>query len=110
MRQFAVMALVAMLGLAGVAKAEESQEITIVIKDHRFAPDVVEVPANVKVKLIVDNQDASPEEFESHSLKREKVIQAKSKATIIVGPLEPGEYGFVGEFNEDTAKGKLVVK
>lgn len=110
MKRFAALALVAMLGLAGQAKAEAAKEYTIVIKDHRFAPDVVEIPANVKVKLIVDNQDATPEEFESHDFKREKVIQGKSKATIVVGPLEPGEYKFFGEFNEKTAQGKVVVK
>ena len=29
---------------------------------------------------------------------------------IIVGPLSPGEYKFIGEYHEDTAKGVLVAK
>ena len=68
------------------------------------------MPAGKKVKLIVKNEDATPEEFESKKLKREKVIPGKSQATIFVGPLKAGEYPFVGEFHEDTASGKLLVK
>ena len=50
------------------------------------------------------------EEFESHSLSREKVIPGGAKATIFIGPLKPGRYEFVGEFHEATAKGAVVAK
>lgn len=90
--------------------AAADPEITLVIKDHRFTPSEVKVPAGQKVKLIVDNQDATPEEFESHELNREKVIAAKSKGTIFIGPLKPGRYTFVGEFNEGTAKGVVIAE
>lgn len=93
-------------GLAVAANAE----INLVIKDHRFSPAEVKVPAGQKVKLIVDNQDATPEEFESHELNREKVIAGKSKAMIFIGPLKPGRYPFVGEFNEATAKGVVIAE
>jgi hypothetical protein len=95
--------------LCGSTQAAETPEFNIVIKDHLFHPATIEVPANTRVKLIVDNQDATPEEFESHDFNREKVIMGNSKASIFVGPLEAGEYQFFGEFNEDTAQGKLVV-
>ncbi|HWI13277.1 MAG TPA: cupredoxin domain-containing protein [Burkholderiales bacterium] len=85
-------------------------EFTLVIREHRFEPSELKVPAGKKVKLIVDNQDASAEEFESHSLKREKVIPGKSKATISIGPLKKGRYPFVGEFNEKTAKGVIIAE
>jgi hypothetical protein len=58
----------------------------------------------------VDNQDATPEEFESHELNREKVIAGKSKATIFIGPLKAGSYPFIGEFNEATAKGVVIAE
>ncbi len=93
---------------AAVLAAET--EFTIVIRDHRFEPAEVRVPANAKVRLVIDNQDASAEEFESKELKREKVIPAKSKGTIVVGPLKPGRYPFVGEFHEKTAKGVLIAE
>lgn len=85
-------------------------EFALVIKDHRFTPAEIKVPAGKKVKLIVDNQDATPEEFESHDLNREKIIAAKSKATISIGPLKAGRYQFVGEFNEATAKGVVIAE
>ena len=85
-------------------------EFTLTIKDHRFQPTELTVPAGKKIKLIVHNKDATPEEFESHSLNREKVIAGNSSATIFIGPLVPGQYPFVGEYNEKTAKGVIIVK
>ena len=92
------------------APAFADEERTLVIKDHRFTPDTVEISANTRTKLIIDNQDATPEEFESHALHIEKVIAPKSKGVVRIGPLKPGTYNFVGEFHEDTARGKIVVK
>lgn len=82
----------------------------IIIKDHKFVPDTFEIPAGQKIKLIVENQDPTPEEFESHDFHREKIILGNSKAVILIGPLKPGEYKFFGEFNEATAQGKVIVK
>lgn len=87
-----------------------AEEFTLIIKEHRFQPEVLEVPAGKKIKLIVKNEDPTPEEFESHELQREKIIKGNSRGIVIVGPLEPGEYPFFGEFNMDTAQGKLVAK
>jgi len=82
----------------------------LVIQDHRFQPAELTVPAGKKIKLTIDNRDATPEEFESHALNREKVIAGKSTATIFVGPLNPGRYPFFGEFNERTAQGALIAQ
>ncbi|MEO7742509.1 MAG: cupredoxin domain-containing protein [Usitatibacter sp.] len=92
------------------AFAAGEPEFALSIENHKFTPDRIEIPAGQKVKLLVENKDATPEEFESHALKIEKVIPGKAKATIFVGPLKPGEYKFVGEFNEKTAKGVIVAK
>lgn len=88
----------------------EPPELKLIIKDHRFSPAELKVPANTKVKLLVENQDATPEEFESHDLNREKVIQGRSRATIYVGPLQPGRYRFFGEFHEATAQGAIIAE
>ncbi|MFT4630662.1 MAG: hypothetical protein ACI8PV_001785 [Dinoroseobacter sp.] len=80
------------------------------IKDHLFYPAEVVVPANKKVKLLVINEDSTPEEFESYELNREKVIIGNSKAIIFIGPLDPGEYPFFGEFNMSTAFGKIIAE
>jgi plastocyanin len=85
-------------------------EQTLVIKDHRFVPAEIKVPAGKKIKLMVDNQDASAEEFESHELNREKVVPANSKMAIFLGPLKPGKYPFFGEFHEKTARGVVIAE
>lgn len=87
-----------------------TDEITIVIKDHKFTPSEVRIPAGQKVKLIIDNQDATPEEFESAELNREKIIAGKSKGTVYVGPLKAGKYPFMGEFNQATARGVIIAE
>jgi plastocyanin len=100
---------VLLLAVAPLAWADDPT-FRITIRDHRFSPAEIVVPSNTKIRLVVRNEDATPEEFESKKLNREKVIPGKSEATIYVGPLKPGEYPFVGEYHEATATGKLVVK
>jgi len=102
---FAVTAL-----LLSQSALADTVEATLSIKDHRFSPTEINVPAGSKIKLTVDNQDATPEEFESRDLNREKVIPGRSKAIIWIGPLQPGSYAFVGEYHEATAKGRIIVK
>jgi hypothetical protein len=85
-------------------------DYTLVIKDHRFQPDELKVPSGKKIKLAFDNQDATPEEFDSHELNREKLIPGHSTATIYIGPLAPGRYPFAGEFHQDTAQGVIVAQ
>jgi plastocyanin len=87
-----------------------AQEFNVVIRNHRFEPAEIKVPANKRVVITVSNEDATPEEFESPALKVEKVIAGKSKATVRVGPLQPGRYDFVGEYHADTAKGTLIAE
>jgi len=84
--------------------------VEINIEQHLFVPSEITIPANSKVKLRVHNRDATPEEFESWELNREKVIMGNSTATIFIGPLPPGVYPFFGEFNPKTAQGKAIVE
>jgi hypothetical protein len=85
-------------------------DYTLIIKDHKFFPAELIIPAETKIKLRVDNQDPTPEEFESYSLNREKIIAGHRKATIFIGPLAPGRYEFFGEFNPKTAQGVIIAK
>lgn len=113
MKQFMISRLFAgvLAGLFTVGVlAEDKPEFTLVIKDHKFQPAELTIPADKKVLLIVDNQDPTPEEFESHELNREKVIPGNTKAKIFIGPLKPGTYPFFGEFHMETALGKIIVK
>jgi plastocyanin len=96
--------------LVTVAAQAADPEVMLVIKNHRFEPAEVKVPSGQKIKLVVHNQDSTPEEFESHSLNREKVIPGGQKATLFVGPLKPGRYTFFGEYNEKTAQGVVIAE
>lgn len=105
MKRFVLISL-----FCAVSASAADTEVQIVIKDHRFSPAEVRVLAHQKVKLVVHNQDATPEEFESRALNREKVIAPGTKATIFVGPLKPGRYPFAGEFHEETAQGAVIAE
>src|SRR6516225_6513231 len=92
------------------AFAVGAQDFNLVIRDHRFEPAEIRVPADKRVSLYVANEDATPEEFDSSALKVEKVIAGRSKALIRIGPLTAGRYEFIGEFHADTAKGVVIVE
>lgn len=100
---------VILIGSGSFAMAEDAP-YTLNIKDHRFQPTELTIPANTKVKLVVKNLDPTPEEFESHDLHREKIVTGKGQVMILIGPLDPGIYKFFGDFHQDTAQGRLVVK
>ena len=87
-----------------------ADDLTITIKDHKFTPTEINVKANTRVQLTVINEDATPEEFDSHALKVEKVVPGKSKGIVRIGPLKPGRYPFIGEYHESTAKGVVIAE
>lgn len=96
--------------IAFVPGTAGAQSYTISIKDHRFTPTEIKIPADKRVEVTVVNEDATAEEFESKPMKVEKVIPGKSKGVVRIGPLKPGRYNFVGEFHESTAKGTVIVE
>jgi hypothetical protein len=109
MRQFlALFALAALVTLSPAAARADDYVLTI--KDHKFTPTELKVPANTRVIITVVNEDTTPEEFESNILKVEKVVPGKSRGTVRIGPLKPGRYPFVGEFHEATAKGVVIAE
>jgi hypothetical protein len=99
----------AFLFLPLLASAADADYV-LIIKDHRFQPAEISVPSGKKIRLLVENQDATPEEFESHALNREKVITGHGSAAIYIGPLKPGRYPFMGEFHEATAQGVIIAQ
>jgi hypothetical protein len=112
-RRFAriVMALLVVVGalIAGQARAQQPVTISVSIKNHRFQPAELHAPANVPIELRVKNLDSTPMEFESVSLRVEKVVTPNSEGIIRLRPLAPGRYNFFDDFNQE-ANGVLVVK
>jgi hypothetical protein len=95
---------------ASPASAADAPQFTLTLRNHVFVPAQLVVPANTKFKLVVVNEDATPEEFESHELNREKIVTGKGRITVFLGPLKPGKYPFFGEFHMATAQGSLIAR
>ncbi|HUH84427.1 MAG TPA: cupredoxin domain-containing protein [Stellaceae bacterium] len=107
-----VLGAAGVMGWAGMVLPlfAEDAPISLTIKNHRFDPPELQVPAGVKLRLLVKNLDGTPEEFESHSLHREKVVAGGGEITVFIGPLDPGTYDFFGDFNPTTAQGRIIAK
>jgi len=107
---FAATVLTAIAGLQQAASAANEVEVAISIKNHRFEPAEVKVPADKAIKLTVKNRDSTAEEFESKPLKVEKVIGGNSSAVIRLRAQPKGSYSFFGDYHEKTAQGMLIVE
>lgn len=94
----------------GVPPARAADLPVLVFHNHRFEPARIEVPAHVKFKLLVKNTDDTADEFESVDLNREKLVTPGQTITVFLGPLDPGEYKFFGDFHQDTAQGVMVAQ
>ena len=93
-----------------MTEAADPPEIPLSIEQHRFSPAEVRVKAGAPFVLIITNKDSSPEEFESKDLRVEKVIPANKTLRVRMPGLKPGTYPFIGEYNEATAKGKIIAE
>ena len=98
------------LVLPGIAVADDTTAIKLVLKDHQFTPSEIHVPAGKPAILVIENADLTAEEFDSPALKAEKVIAPGQTGTIHLRPLAAGRYPFKGEFHEDTANGVVVAE
>jgi plastocyanin len=96
------------LFLASSALADDPT-FPIMMRNNQFIPSEVQIPAGVKVKLIVHNDNQTTSEFESNQFHREKVVSPGQEITVYVGPLDPGSYEFFDDFHPQT-RGHLVVK
>jgi plastocyanin len=103
------LAIVFLLLLTSSAYADDF-EAHLLIREHKFEPAELTVPAGRKIKLLVENQDATPEEFESNELNREKIVVGKGTIVVFLGPLDAGRYPFFGDFHQETAQGVLIAK
>jgi len=89
--------------------AQDSAAVAISVKGHKFQPAEVHAPANKRLAIAVKNLDPQPMEFESVSLRVEKVIAPGSEGVVNVRALAPGRYEFFDDFHQET-RGVLVVQ
>ena len=97
------------LGLTAPVLAEQAEQVQLSYSNGAFQPGEVRASADKPVVFRIKNLDVKPMEFESKSLRVEKVVAAKSEGVINVRPLKAGRYEFYDDFNE-RARGTLNVQ
>jgi plastocyanin len=102
--------LAAFVGASVSARGEEMFSATTTIRNHRFEPSEIHVPAGRRILLTIVNADPLSEEFDSTALKVEKVIAGRNEGSVRLQPLDPGHYPFIGEYHADTAQGVLIAE
>lgn len=102
--------LLAALAASPLPARAEEPTFKIDIKDGVITPLELEVPANTRIRLEVTNSGASPAEFESVQLKKEKVIAAGNTSVMVIRTLDPGSYDFFDDFHIDLPHAKIIAK
>jgi heme/copper-type cytochrome/quinol oxidase subunit 2 len=99
---------IAMLAVSS-SQAQQATEVQVTYSKGQFQPGEVRAPADTPITFRLKNLDAKAMEFESKSLRVEKVVAANSEGVINVRALKPGRYEFYDDFNEK-ARGALTVQ
>ena len=102
--------LVAIAAMPFAARADDPFAISLTLKDHAFEPAEIKAPANKPIEITLKNEDDSFEEFDSNSLRTEKIVTGHQTITIKLKPLAAGRYPFQGEYHAKTAQGMLVIE
>ena len=96
--------------LAAIPPVWADEPVEVHLKNHKFSPAVIKVRANKPSMIVLHNDDGSADEFDSSSLKIERVVPGHAKANIRIRALAPGKYPFMGEFNASTAQGMVIAE
>jgi hypothetical protein len=99
-----------LLALAAALTPAMAAPIAVTLKNHKFTPAQIHVKANTPTIILLTNQDATAEEFDSTALKVEKVVAGHDSGTVRLRALSPGKYPFMGEYHPDTAQGLVIAE
>ena len=101
------------MGLSCIEPSIHAQEaavtVQISVKNHRFQPAEIHASANRPIILKIKNLDATPMEFESVTLRVEKIVAGNSEGIIRIRALSPGRYDFFDDFHPES-RGTLVAQ
>jgi hypothetical protein len=106
----AIIVAVILVALAPGAWAEDAATVRLSLKDHRFQPAEARAPAGKPITIVISNLDPTPAEFESKTLRVEKVVAGGGTITVQIRPLAAGRYRFFDDYHEDTTEGFLIVQ
>jgi Cupredoxin-like domain len=102
--------LAAILSLVSTGAMCDDNIVSMTLQDHKFTPAEIHVKANRPTTVTLTNNDDQTEEFDSTSLKIEKIVTGHAAGRMRWRPLAPGHYPFMGEFHSDTAQGVVVAE
>ena len=103
--------LLAAFSPSEVARAAEPMPVfSIKALGGILEPSMIEVPADTRFKIEIENEGSDPIEFESSELHLEKVLAGGAKSYLVINGLKPGTYTFFDDFHPDTGKVRIVVK
>jgi plastocyanin len=105
-----LLAAAASVAWAPIARAEDAATVRLSLKDHRFQPAEARAPAGKPITIVISNLDPTPAEFESKTLRVEKVVAGGGTITVQIRPLAAGRYRFFDDYHEDTTEGFLNVQ
>jgi hypothetical protein len=107
--KYAISTMIFGLFLASTAAAD-MPTFKLLVKDGRFTPEIIEVPADTRFRLEIKNEGPGATEFESTELKKELVLAPGVTRGLVFFPLKAGSYKFFDEFHPETGKGQIVAK
>ena len=112
MKSVLLAVVIAAAGLSGfsISPAWADEPIVVHLKNHKFSPSTIKVKANKPSMILLYNDDDGADEFDSSSLKIERVVPGHAKANIRIRALAPGKYPFMGEFHAATAQGVVIAE
>lgn len=93
-----------------LAQPAGAAEYKVTLKNHRFTPSTIKVKAGTPNVIVLSNEDPTADEFDSESLKVEKVVAGNSTGKVRIRPLAPGRYPFMGEYHAKTAQGVVIAE
>ena len=108
-RRVVVLMTMALMPSGGTVSAQQATAVSISVKGGRFVPSEIRAPANRPLTISVKNLDSAAIEFESVSLRVEKIVSPGAQGAVRVRPLAPGRYEFFDDFHQQT-RGTLVVE
>jgi hypothetical protein len=110
MKKLLIAALLVAAVSASIPSALADGPIAVTLQNHKFFPSEIHVKANTPSVIALTNKDATAEEFDSTSLKVEKVVAGNSSGNVRLRALAPGKYPFMGEYHSATAEGFVIAE
>ncbi|MBB3648264.1 hypothetical protein FHX14_004489 [Rhizobium sp. BK619] len=102
--------LAALFGATPVVAGGADPVFRVHFSNGLISPTVIEVPANTRFKLQLQNDGSTPIEFESIPLRKEKVLAPGASSFLVFRSLDPGDYAFFDDFHLDMPPARLVAK